>query len=86
MSMEWFSPDDVIADALFERGEACKAVLKNGDEVDLFFGELTMDDEGDIWTGFYDDDGEEVLRWDIERVRPLGASAHTPHDSKGGAA
>jgi len=70
MTETWFDPIDVIADTLFDEGDAVLALLENGDTVSLFYGQLS-DGEDDDWTwmGFYNEDGEEVFNADIKSVR-----------------
>lgn len=67
---KWFSPDDVIADALFDAGDRFEAQMKNGETVQLIYGDLTSDGT-DNWMGFYNDDGEEVFVDDINLVSSL---------------
>jgi hypothetical protein len=75
----WFDPIDVIADSLFEPGEAVLALMENGETISLFYGHLSSsEDDLDCWMGFYNEDGEEVFKQDIKSVRPLGPSAQPP--------
>ncbi len=65
---QWVSPNDAIADALFDAGDRVEALMETGETLQIFFGDLTSDDE-DHWMGFYNDDGQEILMQEIRSVR-----------------
>lgn len=83
---QWISPDDAIADRLFEIDQEVEAECKDGITRRIYFGFVSDEDGGD-WTSFYDGDGLEVFNDDIKRVRaitPAGRRAIAEQDQPTG--